>query len=160
MCALKKGNFVTIVSETASENFGLPYWLGRVLKIAKECAELSTDEDEPLIRGATSQKQAGVQVELFGQASSAKQAGKMKHGARVYTQVLTTSRRSTLFWVPLTHILHKFDKMTSKNTIPQMVADWTVFSAEVLSKCTMGPTPVGVKEMNDELGFKMVVHDK
>ena len=67
-------------------------------------------------------------------------------------------RQATTYWVPLSLVLYQFPRLGSKKTIPQNAADWTVYSAEILSKSQGVPIPLGVKEMNNELGFKMVVH--
>ena len=164
---IKRNEFVAICTENASENDGLPFWIGKVEKVEFRHVEDEDDEessgsendDVPLgHRHNLSKTSVQVKVKEFMQITK-KKKGIIKNGDRTYHEAKPpegSSDNSSYSWVPLSPIMYKFSNLTKSKSTPQNDANWIAYTAEIWLKSNTGTTPCGVEKMNTELGFKMV----
>ena len=77
---IKKNYFVAVATEDPSDNWGLPFWLGKVVQKKEQCTELRAEdhsEEEEL--------EDGVLVEEYAQSQrNPVAAGKGKNQTRTY----------------------------------------------------------------------------
>jgi hypothetical protein len=59
-------------------------------------------------------------------------------------------------WIPTTAILYQFEKLTSNKSIMKEDANFVAYNAEIMLKVDCDVNPVGVAELNAELGYKML----
>ena len=153
---ITKNDFVAIATEDADNNYGLPFWLGKVVQKKEQCAELveGTEEMEEL--------QEGIQVEEWNQSQkNPKMCGEGKTNERKYQVVLANpsakgrnKNQALRTWVPLTSVLYAFKKLTGQKSLYAKDANWVAFNAEVLWKCKDSINPCGVANFNNECGYK------
>ena len=62
----------------------------------------------------------------------------------------------TRTWIPTTAILYQFEKLTSNKSIMKEDANFVAYNAEIMLKVGCDVNPVGVAELNAELGYKML----
>ena len=157
---INKNHFVAVATDDVEDNWGLPFWLGKVVKKEERCRELMEDGDEDC---EEEDLEDGVLVEEFQQSQrNPVPAGKGKNQSRTYevrVEAPVGGRRSTKAvrtWIPTTAILYQFEKLTSNKSISKECANFVVYNAEIMLKTACNVNPVGVAELNAELGYKML----
>ena len=156
---IKKNHFVAVATEDPSDNWGLPFWLGKVVQKKEQCTELRAEdhsEEEEL--------EDGVLVEEYAQSQrNPVAAGKGKNQTRTYEVRVEAAaagkKRATKAlrtWIPTTAILYQFEKLTSNKSIMKEDANFVAYNAEIMLKVDCDVNPVGVAELNAELGYKML----
>ena len=90
-------------------------------------------------------------------------AGKGKNQTRTYEVRVEAAaagkKRATKAlrtWIPTTAILYQFEKLTSNKSIMKEDANFVAYNAEIMLKVDCDVNPVGVAELNAELGYKML----
>ena len=157
---IQKNCFVAIATDMKEDNHGLPFWIGKVVQKKRECRDLLQEGEE--VDEETLEDGALVEEWTQSQTNVA-EAGKGSFTQRRYAIKVEApppgKKRSTKgvrTWIPTSTILYQFEKLTSTKSISKDVASWVAFNAEVMLKSESTCNPVGVAELNAELGYKMV----
>ena len=151
---IKKNHFVAVATEDPNDNWGLPFWLGKVVQKKEQCTELRAEYHYS----------DGVLVEECAQSQrNPVTAGKGKNQTRAYEVRVEAAaagkKRATKAlrtWIPTTAILYQFEKLTSNKSIMKEDANFVAYNAEIMLKVDCDVNPVGVAELNAELGYKML----
>ena len=142
------------------DNWGLPFWLGKVVKKEEQCTELRAaveDSDEEELED-------GVLVEEYVQSQkNPAKAGEGKNPNRTYevnveagTAGKKRGTKAIRTWIPTSAILYQFEKLTTNKSINKEDANFVAYNAEMMLKAACNVNPVGVAELNAELGYKML----
>ena len=156
---IKKNHFVAVATEDPSDNWGLPFWLGKVVQKKEQCPEIRAEdhsEEEEL--------EDGVLVEEYVQSQkNPVSAGEGKNANRTYevhvqagTAGKKRSTKAIRTWIPTSAILYQFEKLTANKSINKEDANFVAYNAEIMLKAACNVNPVGVAELNAELGYKML----
>ena len=157
---ITKNHFVAVATEDLNGNWGLPFWLGKVVKKEEQCTELREGDEDC----EEEELEDGVLVEEYQQSQrNPVPAGEGKNQNRTYEKRVQAAaaggKRSTKAvrtWIPTTAILYQFEKLTSNKSIIKETANFVAYNAEIMLKAACSMNPVGVAELNGELGYKML----
>ena len=158
--SIKKNHFVAVATEEVNDNWGLPFWLGKVVQKKEQCRELRAgDEDSD-----EEELEDGVLVEEYVQSQkNPVSAGEGKNANRTYevhvqagTAGKKRSTKAIRTWIPTSAILYQFEKLTANKSINKEDANFVAYNAEIMLKAACNVNPVGVAELNAELGYKML----
>ena len=158
--SIKKNHFVAVATEDVDDNWGLPFWLGKVVQKKEQCTELRAgDEDSD-----EEELEDGVLVEEYVQSQkNPVPAGQGKNANRTYavhveggTAGKKRATKAIRTWIPTSAILYQFEKLTTNKSMHKDDANFVAYNAEIMLKAACNVNPVGVAELNAELGYKML----
>ena len=157
---ITKNHFVAVATDNVDDNWGLPFWLGKVVQKKERCSELVEERNEDC---QEEDLEDGVLVLEYQQSQrNPVPVGKGKNQSRTYemhVQAAAGGKKATKgvrTWIPTTATLYQFEKLTGNKSINKESANFVAYNAEIMLKAACNMNPVGVAELNAELGYKML----
>ena len=155
---VQKSKFVAMYTDQPDDNFGLPFWIGKVkeLVVGDDTMDGGADasgSNEVLthvkvaehIQEKKQGRPTGRYLPYVSTSGSTTQKG--RGSKRSSTQIYSTHELSQVCWV--------FDKLTEGKLVPAKEKNWIAFNCEVAEK-TKSVLVVGVEAFNTACGYKTV----
>ena len=154
-----KGKFVAVFAQDPEENFGLPFWIGKVHDIRPPVEENDSDSDEISeedVEGRVIIHEYIQKEKTQGEGSTSyvehNEHGLKQRGSR------KTATKKVLTRVAIDQIAYKFDSLTKQNQIRVQDQKWIAYQCEIAARLRLYDCP-GVMKFNDMLKIKTLPMD-
>ena len=151
---LSKGKFVAVYAQDPEENFGLPFWIGKVHELHPPIAENDSDDDditEEDLEGSVTIHECIQTAKSTGEGTKAyvehNEHGQKQRGKR------KTATKKVLTRVAINQIAYKFDDLTKGKQIRVQDQKWIAYQCEIAARLQLYDCP-GVMKFNDMLKIK------
>ena len=157
--AITAGQFCAVFATEDDENFGYPFWIGKVVSTEDandDEASSNDDESDDFPHGLVKIHDYRQQENSKGEPTG-KYMPHLAHGAKKANSSATTARKVTND-VGLEQVAYVFDGLTSAKTIPVAAKKEIAFYCEVAKRQKAYDCP-GVEKFNNELKLKYMPMD-
>ena len=157
--AITTGQFCAVFATEDDENFGYPFWIGKVVSTEDandDEASSNDDESNDFPHGLAKIHDYRQQANSKGEPNG-KYMPHLAHGAKKGKSSATTAKKVTND-VGLEQIAYVFDGLTSGKTIPMTAKKEIAFYCEVAKRQKAYDCP-GVEKFNNELKLKYMPMD-
>ena len=156
---LSKGKFVAVYAQDPEENFGLPFWIGKVHELHPPIAENDSDDDditEEDLEGSVTIHECIQTKKTTGEGTKS-YVEHNEHGKKQRGKSKTTTKK-VLTRVAIDQIAYKFDDLTKGKQIKVQDQKWIAYQCEIAARLRLYDCP-GVIKFNDMLKIKTLPMD-
>ena len=150
---------MAVYAQDPDENFGLPFWIGKIHDLRPPIEENESDSDE----ANKEDVEGGVNIHEYIQKGKNTGEGSNsyvehnEHGPKQKGSRKTTTKK-VLTRVAIDQIAYKFDSLTKQNQIRILDQKWIAYQCEIAARLRLYDCP-GVIKFNDMLKLKTLPMD-
>lgn len=154
---LTKGNMLAVYTDVPKDNFGLPFWLGKLIQI--ERPPRGGDGDESAEESGE-EEYGRVKVLEYNQRGSREDVGTGKYDPHLTAAAPArggqkkVSPKQVTRWLSAASVAYSFGPLTKDGSIRKKDLGEIAYKCEIAGKCQDGVPLCGVEELNTSLGFK------